>query len=445
MANRFETVPVPYPAQVVMRGGRKEYPVLLVAGASVRIPVAPVPELLAELKMAGQRPPQASMPYGEIPHWLGEPWRYYAHPETGDLLTDWRPSVWETNNAGGMASQRTVMGIGDVAEHLAAALSEDLTNESRAAAIGPAFNPFVDIHAWARASSTVTRPVLPEGTEFKSCRVEPGVRDEALANAARLARGFLATEDGRLLVPVRPPRWMVGNSGNRNWIMPWPGPLLAGPEQGAHWNSITVPADRPDLGEVCRKTSGPAQRYGSIRVSPGFSPEPGLPRKILLEAVGLLVVGADMSGAARDVERLDAPPQQAAAMRGLIADITLSAEEMKAWKAESDADPALLIDPLARMGHALRGFIASIGRQDNYAMANWKDPRVQARRALGTLAASLGNNETFEADRILRLVGSLTGLSLPETCLELQDPGAVETGPGDPAPSGPAPGWPPSP
>ncbi len=438
VANRFETIPVPYPAHVVMRGGRKEYPALLVAGASVRIASGPAPEILAELKMTGARPAQASMPMGEAPGWIGEPWRYYAHPETGHLLTEWRPSVWESNMTGGMHTQRGTMGLEEVMEHLRLALENDLTKETRCAMVGPAYSPFVSQVAWMGWFPNETPLVLPEGTEFRSTRVDPGVRDEALATAAKLARDFYLTEDGRLLVPTAPPRWLSGYGGNRDWLMPWPGKILVGIDRNEYWEDRTVPADRPDLAQPISGSS-PTIRYGSISLARGYSPEPGLPGQILRDGVAKLVDGTEASHVLRLVQQAVLPSETSMPLRRMVEGIETARSEMQGWLDTPGGDPAMLIDPLARMRHRLDELVLALVELHHPDGVSFSDPRASARQSLRHFAITANSNEARTADRVLRTVAGITGLSLPPSCLELQDPDAQAAPGQDPAPPRPSP------
>lgn len=425
VANRFETIAVPYPAHVVMRGARKEHPALLMVQAPVRLASGPTPDLLAEVKMPGARPPQSSLPFAETPGWLGEPWRYYEHPDTGQLLTDWRASIREPSNSGGITAHRSAMSFQDVSAHLGFALDADLANDARLRMVGPAFNPFVSNKLWIRWTQEEGYLICPEATEFRSSRVETGVRDEALATAAKLAREFFVTDDGRLLVPTQAPRWMLGASeqNGRNWMMPWPG-QMGGMDEGWGWSNSTVPADRPDLGFAFRQFSNESfTRYGSLVVATGFSPEPELPAEFLRKTVNMLSLVTSMDSARPYLETAQLPDGSGTGVRDRLEAIVAVNDELTSWL-EGPRDPALLIDPLARLGHRIHNFIEAVAALPAYSQLPYSDPRVGGLQSLKLYAIGMKPRENEEIDRVLRIVSGITGLDLPASWRDLQNPDA---------------------
>lgn len=424
MPNRVETVPVLYPAQVVTPGGRKEYAAFLVAEVAVAIPTGPAPEMVAEIRMDGLLPPQTSLPTRSSLGWTGEPWRYYEHPQGGGLLTEWRPAVWEDLDHGGRYTQRGTVGLERLFDHLSASMVDDLSTAEKNVAMGPAYNPFVERIAWTSALTEDRRLVLPETMEMRRCVVAPGVRDNAIANATRLARSFFATEDGRLLVPTDAPRWFISGLRNHGMMMPWPGALQVGvitavPHDYSHH---TITGCRPDLAEAFNPFGPQMRRFGSLTVADGQQLEPGQPLQRLEGEVQRLTSSTNAEWLHEQIDRALPPLEDRVAMREAVDRMNAGHTGLLEWLANPQKDPALLIDPLAMTGHGVSAFTQAVDNCTGWSGDASDQQRRAAEESLQHQATICNVVTTPKLDRILRIVGAMTGIGVPAHCTYLQQP-----------------------
>ena len=431
MPNRVETVPVLYPAQVVTSGGRKEYPAFLVAEVAVAIPTGPAPEMVAEIRLDGLMPPQTSLPTRMSLGWTGEPWRYYEHPQSGGLLTEWRPAVWEDLDHGGRYTQRSTVGLESLFDHLSSSMVDDLSIAEKNVAMGPAYNPFVERIAWTSALTEDRRLVLPESMEMRRSQVVPGVRDSAIASATRLARSFFATEDGRLLVPTDAPRWFISGLRNHGMMMPWPGALQIGVNTAVPHDYFhsTITGCRPDLAEAFNPYGSQMRRFGSLTIADGVRLEPGQPLQRLEAEVQRLTGYSNTEWLHEEIDRASPPLEDRVVMREALDRMNAGYTGLLEWLASPQKDPALLIDPLAMTGHGVSGFAQAVDNCTVWSGDTSDQQRCAAEESLKYQATHHSVVITPKLDRTLRIVGALTGIGVPARCTDLQQPEMIAASP----------------